>query len=94
MTRRRELSVSVLCADADGLLSVLRDNLGKADAFITAAEELIGRPGGGIESGDDDDEADLRRRRNHLAHLLDSAKMAVRAAAYGGEQLAKHRQGL
>lgn len=76
------------------MLHVLRDNLGKADAFITAAEELIGRPGGGIASEHvDDDEADLRRRRNHLAHLLDSAKMAVRAAGYGAEELGKHGQG-
>ena len=91
MTRRRELTISAPCADADGLLHVLRDNLGKADAFITAAEELIGQPGGGIEGGEDDDDADLRRRRNHLAHLIESAKIAVRAAAYGGEELAKHR---
>jgi hypothetical protein len=94
VTRRRQLVPVVACADIDGLLTVLRDNLGKADAFISAAEELIGRPGGGLESDEDDDEADLRRRRNHLAHLLDSAKLAVRAAAYGAEELAKHRQGL
>ena len=31
--------------ELDGLLYLLRDNLGKADAFITAVEALIERPG-------------------------------------------------
>jgi hypothetical protein len=93
MTRRRQLVPVVLCADADGLLAVLRDNLGRADAFITAAEELIDRPGGGIGDGDADDDADASRRRNHLAHLIASAKLAIRAAAFATQELEQHGQG-
>jgi hypothetical protein len=33
--------------DLDNLIYCLRDNLGKADAFITAAERLIEQPGDG-----------------------------------------------
>ena len=47
--------------------------------------------GGAAPGGEDDDDAELSRRRNHLAHLIESTKLAVRAAAYGGEELAKHR---
>jgi hypothetical protein len=35
---------SSACADVDDLLDALRDNLWKADAFITTAEGLIERP--------------------------------------------------
>ena len=93
MTRRRPLLPVVSGADADGLLSVLRDNLGRADAFITAAEELIDRPGGGIEDSDNDDDADTSRRRNHLAHLIESTKLAIRAAAFATQELEQRGQG-
>jgi hypothetical protein len=76
------------------MLYVLRDNLGKADAFITSVEDLIERPGvvGGDGGGDDDgDEDNLGRLRNHVAHLVESAKLAVRAAIYAGIEIDKHR---
>jgi hypothetical protein len=43
MNRRRQLRSSESCVDVDGLLCVLRDKLGKADAFISTAEELVER---------------------------------------------------
>lgn len=96
MTRRRQLNQAAPCVEVDGLLCVLRDNLGKADAFITCAEELIVRSwgDGGDEGGDRDDS--VLRRRNHVEHLVESAKLAVRAAGYTGEELealAQRRRG-
>ena len=82
--------VTRLRDDLDGTLDVMRDNLGRADAFITAAEDLIERP---WEGSEDDDS--LGRHRNHVAHLVESAKLAVRAAIYAGDHVAaaldKHR---
>ena len=46
--------------------------------------------GSGDEGGDDDS---VIRRRNQVAHLVESAKLAVRAAAYAGEELANRRRG-
>jgi hypothetical protein len=73
-------------------LHVLRGNLGKADASITVAEDLIEQCWDGSgDAGDDDN--NVTRRRNQVAHLVESAKLAVRAAAYAGEDLANRRQG-
>jgi hypothetical protein len=88
VTRRRQLAPPKLCADVDGLLYVLRDHLGKADAFITTAEELIER----CWSGGDDDDDSITRLRNHVAHLVESAKLAVRAAAYAGQEIEERGQ--
>jgi len=67
--------------DLEHALYVLRDNLAKADAFITTAEDLIERTEQ-TEGGDEGDDIDdnLSRRRNHIEHLVESAKCAVRAA--------------
>ena len=88
--------VTRLRDDLDGTLDVMRDNLGRADAFITAAEDLIERPWGGSEDDEGDENDDgLGRHRNHVAHLVESAKLAVRAAIYAGDHVAaaldKHR---
>ena len=89
---RRRLGSGEPRVDLDGTLCVLRDNLGKADAFITVAEDLIehcwDRNG---DEGDDDNS--ITRRRNQVAHLVESAKLAVRAAAYAGEELANRPRG-
>jgi hypothetical protein len=76
--------------DLDDTLYVVRDNLGKADAYITAAEDLIERPqgGDGDDDADDDGEDEPGRRQNHVEHLVESAKLAVRAAIYAGDQMA------
>jgi hypothetical protein len=89
---RRRLGSRTPRFDREGVLYVLRDNLGRADAYITAAEDLIERP----QDDDDDDEDDddkISRYRNHVAHLVESTKLAVRAAIYAGAELAKRRGG-
>src|SRR4051812_44440392 len=82
-------------------LYILRDNLAKADAFITAAEDLIEQTGqtegggkgetehteGGGEGDDDDVDDNRGRRRNHIEHLVESAKRAVRAALAAATEL-------
>ena len=88
---RRRLGTGVPRFDHDHTLYVLRDNLRKADAFITAAEDLIERRGV-LGRFDEDGDDNLRRRRNHVAHLIESAKMAVRAAIYAGDELDRPRQ--
>lgn len=91
MTRRR-LGSGQPRFDLDNMFYVLRDNLGKADAFITVAEDLIEQCWG--DSGDEGDgDNGVIRRRNQVAHLVESAKLAVRAAAYAGEELANRQRG-
>jgi hypothetical protein len=68
----------------DDLFGLLRDNLGKADAFITSAEYQL-------EQAPSDDEDDDQRRRSHVEHLVESAKFAVRAAAYTTEEIDRRR---
>jgi hypothetical protein len=57
------------------LFCVLRDNLGKADAFMTSAEYQMEQ----APSGDEDEDL---RRQSHVEHLVEAGKLAVRAAAY------------
>lgn len=73
--------------DYDGVLAVLRDNLGRADAMVTQADELIVQLWSG-ESGSSDS---LTRRKNHVSYLLEAARLAVRAAMYAGDELDLHR---
>ncbi len=86
---RRRLDSGQPRFDVDNMFYVLRDNLGKADAFITVAEDLIEQ----CWDGSDDDDNSITRRRNQVAHLVESAKLAVRAATYAGEELANRRRG-
>jgi hypothetical protein len=84
--------------DRDGTLHVLRDNIARADAMITAAEHLIEEyPWGTRDDEGDEDEDEsgdsISRRRNHVAHLIESAKLAVRAAIYAGDELDRPRGG-
>lgn len=87
MTRRRQLGPAALRTDVDDLLYVLRDNLGKADAFITTAEDLVERSWGESEKDGDDDDDSAMRRRSHVEHLIESGKLAVRAATCTGEAI-------
>ena len=88
MTRRRQLGPAEPCADLNSLLCVLRDNLGRADAFITTAEDLIERPRSGNSDEDrDESEDDILRLRSHIEYLVESAKLAVRAAAYTSTEI-------
>ena len=79
--------------DLDHTLYVLRDNLGKADAFITAAEDLIEQPEGGDGGEDSDGNTYLSRRRSHIEHPVESAKRAVRAALAVAAELDTRRVG-
>ncbi|HEX3766147.1 MAG TPA: hypothetical protein VHW23_45945 [Kofleriaceae bacterium] len=72
--------------DLDNLVHLLRDNLGKADAFISSAEHQLEQ----APSGDEDDD---RRRQLHIEHLVESGKLAVHAAVYTAEQIDRHRSG-
>ena len=92
MSRREDL-------DLDATLYATRDQLWKADAFITAAESMIVEHGVAIDDADEDTEGydydggddDVRRRRSHLEEFVESAKLAVRAAQYAHNQtIAKH----
>jgi hypothetical protein len=62
-------------ADLDDLFGLLKDNLGKADAFITSAEYQLEQAPSGDEDEDD-------RRRLHVEHLVEASKYAVRASIY------------
>jgi hypothetical protein len=70
---------------------MLRDQLGKADAYISAVEELIEQPV--VDLGDDEDADEVSRRRNHVAHLIESTKLAVRAAICVGDELDSRQSG-
>jgi hypothetical protein len=74
--------------DFDGTLDVLRDNLGRADAMLVTADELIVQ----LWSGEGGGEC-LTRRRNHVSYLMEAARLAVRAAMYAGDELDLHRRG-
>jgi len=64
----------------DDLFGLLRDNLGKADAFISSAEYQMEQ----APSGDGDED---RRRQSHVEHLVEAAKFAVRAASHTTEEI-------
>lgn len=83
MTRRRAQLTPP--ADLDDLFGLLKDNLGKADAFITSAEYQLEQAPGGDEDED-------RRRRSHVEHLMESAKFAVRAAGYTAEEIERRQR--
>jgi hypothetical protein len=69
----------------DDLFGLLKDNLGKADAFITSAEYQLEQAPSGDEDEDD-------RRRLHVEHLVEAAKYAVRAAGYTAAEIDQRRQ--
>jgi hypothetical protein len=82
--------------DLDNLIHILRDNLGKADAFITAAERLIEESGisGDDDPADEDETGDSAlRRRSRAEHLIESAKLTVQAAIYTTEEIDRRRSG-
>jgi hypothetical protein len=64
----------------DDLFGLLRDNLGKAHAFISGAEYQMEQAPSG------DEEEDLRRRSD-VEHLVEAGKFAVRAAADTTEKI-------
>jgi hypothetical protein len=81
--RRRALAQPF---DFDGTLYVLRDNLGRADANIAAANALV------VQFWSDDDEESILRRRNRIWYFLEEAQLATQAAIYAGQELHLHRR--
>jgi hypothetical protein len=82
--------------EIDELISLMRDNLGKADAFITAAEREIQEA---WSSGEDEPAAaedatrdSVLRRRSRIEHLVEAGKLAVRAAAHTTEEIDNRRR--
>lgn len=75
--------------DYDGTLDVLRDNLGRVDAMLAAADEQF------EELWGDDDRSDdcIRRRRNHVAYYMEAAILAMKEAIAAGQELDLHRGG-
>jgi hypothetical protein len=77
--------------EADHLVCVLRDQLRRADAFVTSAEKelLVSWGIGGDDGGEDDEDDDgVQRRRMRVEYLVEAGKLAVREAQYTSEQLA------
>ena len=76
----------------DDLFDLFRDHVARADAFLTAAEDLIERPSRSADEKIDEDADDHPgRRRNHAAHLLGAAKLAVRAAVFTSAEIDRRR---
>ncbi|HEU5275129.1 MAG TPA: hypothetical protein VFU97_15820 [Xanthobacteraceae bacterium] len=74
--------------ESDHLVCVLRDQLRRADAFVTSAEkELLVSWGVGDDGGDDEDDS-VQRLRMRVEYLVEAGKLAVREAQYTGEQIA------
>ena len=73
----------------DDTLDALRDNLNRADAMFTAADELI------VKMWSDDDEEQRLRRRNHISYLMESGHLAVQLSIYAANELeARRRRGV
>jgi hypothetical protein len=72
--------------DVADLFDRLRDNLGKADAFITSAEHQLEQAPSGNEKED-------RLRRKHVEHLVEAGKFAVRAATDTTEEIDRRQRG-
>ena len=74
----------------DCLLYTLRDNLRRADAFVSTAERQIEENwhDNDEEDGDVEDEFDtVLRHRMRIEYLVEGGKLAVRAALYTVDQL-------
>lgn len=91
----KQLPAGNLDANLNDLIYLLRDNLGKADAFITAAEREIEESWRTVEdpTAEDDTGDSVMRRRSRIEHLIEAGKLAVRAAAYTAEEIDNRRRG-
>jgi len=80
--------------ELDHLMYALRDNLRRADAFITTAEGQIEEPRRRDE--DESEEDGKLRHRMRIEYLVEGGKLAVRGALYTAQQLeaviAAHRR--
>lgn len=71
----------------NGTLYVLRDNLGRADTMVTAADELIVQ----LWSDGGQEIDDITRRQGHVSFLMESASLAILTAIQAGIELDLHR---
>jgi hypothetical protein len=68
----------------DDLYDLLKDNLGKAHAFIKSAEHQMEQ----APSGDDEED---QLRQSDCEHLVEAGKLAVRAAIYTVAEIDRRR---
>ena len=74
--------------ELDHLMYALRDNLRRADAFITTAEGQIEEPRRDDDRDEDESEEDGKlRHRMRIEYLVEGGKLAVRGALYTVQQL-------
>jgi hypothetical protein len=74
--------------ELDHLMYALRDNLRRADAFITTAEGQIEEPRRDNDRDEDESEEDGKlRHRMRIEYLVEGGKLAVRGALYTAQQL-------
>ena len=84
--------------ELDHLTYTLRDNLRRADAFITTAEQQIEEPRHDDDHEEDEDSEEDRKTRHRMRveYLVEGGKYAVRAALYATDQIdaviAAHRR--
>lgn len=74
----------------DQLLYALRDDLRRADAFVSTAERQIEESWHDDDGGDGDVEEEfdaVLRHRMRVEYLVEAGKHAVRAALYTTDQL-------
>jgi hypothetical protein len=72
------------------LVCVLRDELRRADSYVTSAEkELMESWGDDGDDGDDGEAGDdgVQRRRCRVEDLVEAGKLAVREAQYTSDQI-------
>jgi hypothetical protein len=87
--RRAALPEPEPLPDVDHLIHVLRDNLRRADAFITTAEEKLEQSWSDeIDDDSEDEDGGILRHRMRVEYLIEAGKHAVRAAGYTSDQLA------
>ena len=70
--------------DLDELHALLRDNLGKAHAFIRSAEHQMEQAPSGDEEQD-------QLRRSDVEHLVEAGKLAVLASIYTVQEIDRRR---
>lgn len=68
----------------DDLFGLLKDNLGKAHAFIRSAEYQMEQ----APSGDEDEDM---RRKSDVEHLVEAGKLAILASIYTVDEIEKRR---
>ena len=92
--RRTVLPEPAPAPEVDHLIHVLRDNLRRADAFVSTAERQIEESWHDDDRDEDDEDEDegdeedtVLRHRLRVEYLVEAGKLAVRAALYTTGQI-------